>query len=158
MDNILLDHDGYNQFLDIFQSIENKINNIANDSTEACDNDPGNGWHDNFSFEATVEDSRKLFYQLNKMKEDKSKIKIIDEINVDKVININDIVSIKFIYEDNDYDIDNIKLTGKYISDNNETTLNSPLGRAIYKHKINDKLEYKVNNKIIKIEILDIKK
>lgn len=158
MDSILVDHDGYNQFMKIFNSLENKIQDISNDGTEACDNDPGNGWHDNFSFEAIVENSRQLQYQLNQMKKDKTKLRIIDEKNVDKVIHINDVITIKFIYDDNDYDIDNIKLTGKYIPNNNETTLNSPLGKTIYNRKINDKLEYKVNDKIIKIEILDIKK
>ena len=157
MEEILVTEDGYKQFIELLNSIEKKINDTGADSTEACYSATGDGWHDNFSFEALVEDSRKLNYQLNKLYKDKSKLKVIHDKYNKNIININDTVTIKFIY-DNDYDIDEITLTGLYIPNDNQTTLNSPLGKTIYKQKINSILEYKVNNNIIKIEILNIKK
>ena len=156
MEEILVTEDGYNQFMELLNSIEKKISDTDTDSTEACEAATGDGWHDNFSFEALVEDSRKLNYQLKKMYNDKTKLRIISDKYVERVININDTATIKFIY-DNDYDIDEITLTGLYIPNDNQTSLNSPLGKAIYKQKISSILEYKVNNNIIKIEILDIK-
>lgn len=158
MDEILVTTDGYNQFIELLDTVEKKFNDNGNNSTEACLSAPGDGWHDNFSFEALWEDARKLNYQLNQLKKDKLKLKVIDDIYKDNVVNINDKVTIKFIYDDNDYDLDEIILTGKYIPTDNETTLNSPLGKCIYKKNIGSKLEYKVDDKIIKIEIINIEK
>ncbi len=152
---ILLTNDGYNQFIEILNNVEKTINDNGSNSTDACESATGDGWHDNFSFESLVEDARKLNYQLNKLYEDKLNIKLIEDNYDDNLINVNDIVTIKFVYDDNDYEIENICLTGKYISNNNEITLNSPLGKCIYKKRIGSKLEYKVNDKTIKIEILN---
>jgi len=47
-------------------------------------------------------------------------------------------------------------LTGKYIPNiDDEITLNSPLGRAIFKKKIDSINEYKVNDKVIKVKLIE---
>lgn len=156
MDEILVTNEGYNQFMEILNKLEDTLNDNGTNSTEACVSAVGDGWHDNFSFEALMEDGRKLNYQLNKMNNDKKKLKIINDKYINGVVNIGDTIEIKFIYDDDDYELDNIKLTGNYLPVNNEITLNSPLGKAIYKQKLGTKLEYKVNDNIIKIEIKKI--
>ena len=156
MNEILVTEDGYNQFIKILNQLEKKLNDNGSNSTEACVSAVGDGWHDNFSFEALMEDGRKLNYQLNQMNKDKNNLKIIKDKYINDVVNINDIVKIKFIFSDNEYEEDIIKLTGNYLPVNNEITLNSPLGKTIYKQKIGSKLEYKVNDSIIKIEIKKI--
>lgn len=156
MNEILVTNDGYNQFMEILNKLEETLNDNGTNSTEACVSAVGDGWHDNFSFEALMEDGRKLNYQLNQMNNDKRKLKIINDKHINGLVNIGDTIEIKFIYDDDDYELDSIKLTGNYLPVDNEITLNSPLGKTIYKKKIGSKLEYKVNDNIIKIEIKKI--
>lgn len=156
MNEILVSKDGYNQYLNLIKELEEKLNDNGTNSTEACVSAVGDGWHDNFSFEALMEDGRKLNYQINKLKNDKQYIKIINDKYEKDLININDKVNILFIYDDNDIEEEQILLTGNYLPVDNEITLNSPLGKTIYKQKNNSKLEYKVNDNIIKIEIKKI--
>lgn len=156
MNEILVSKDGYNQYLNLIKELEEKLNENGTNSTESCVSAVGDGWHDNFSFEALMEDGRKLNYQINKLKNEKQKIKIIDDTYEEELININDKVNIKFTYDNNDIEEEQILLTGNYLPVDNEITLNSPLGKTIYKQKNNSKLEYKVNDNIIKIEIKKI--
>ena len=101
MEKILLTKEGYEQFNKLLDSLEKKSNDNGINTTEACINAVGDGWHDNFAFETLVEDERKLSYQINKMNQDKSKIEIINDKYKQNYVNINNIVSLKFIYNDN---------------------------------------------------------
>lgn len=157
MEEILLTKEGYDQFTNILGLLEKNSKKNGINTTEACVNAVGDGWHDNFAFEALIEDERKLNYQINKMNQDKTKIKIIKDNYKENHININDLITLKFIYTD-DYEIEKLLLTGKYLPNDNEITLNSPLGKAIYKKKIGDIVEYKVSDNIIKVEIININK
>ena len=121
-----------------------------------CISAVGDGWHDNFAFEALIEDERKLSYQINKMNQDKTKIEIIQDYYKENYVNINNIVSLKFIYDDEN-ELEDLILTGNYIPNENEITLNSPLGKAIYKKKIGEIVEYVVSENNIKVEIINIK-
>ena len=103
MEKILLDNEGYFQFNKLLEELESKISSVGTDSTDACDNDAGNGWHDNFAFEALVEESRNLNYQLTLLKNKSKCIELINEEYDDNLININDTIEIKFI-ESNDID------------------------------------------------------
>ena len=49
-----------------------------------------------------------------------------------------------------------IKLTGKYLPDDNknEVSLNSPIGKALYRSKIGTTISYEVNSKKIKVYII----
>lgn len=156
MEKILLTKEGYEQFNKLLDSLEKKSNDNGINTTEACINAVGDGWHDNFAFETLVEDERKLSYQINKMNQDKSKIEIINDKYKQNYVNINNIVSLKFIYNDNN-ELEDLILTGNYIPNENEITLNSPLGKAIYKKKIGDIVQYVVSDNTIKVEILNIK-
>ena len=63
MNEILVTKDGYEQFMDTLNFLEQKLNDNGTNSTEACVSAVGDGWHDNFSFEALVEDARKISYR-----------------------------------------------------------------------------------------------
>lgn len=156
MKEIILTKEGYNQFNKILESLEKNSNDNGINTTEACISAVGDGWHDNFAFESLVEDERKLRYQINKMNQDKGIIKIIEDEYKDNHININNTITLKFIYDD-EAEIEDLILTGNYIPNDNEITLNSPLGKAIYKRKIGDMVEYIVNDNNIKVEIINIK-
>lgn len=156
MEKILLTKEGYEQFNKILDSLEKKSNDNGINTTEVCISAVGDGWHDNFAFEALIEDERKLSYQINKMNQDKTKIEIIQDYYKENYVNINNIVSLKFIY-DNENELEDLILTGNYIPNENEITLNSPLGKAIYKKKIGEIVEYVVSENNIKVEIINIK-
>lgn len=156
-DNILVDKEGYEQFLNILNTLKNKSTSISVDSSQSYKEAVGDGWHDNFDFENLMRESRTVAKMIDKMILDKEKIKVIkNEIKKEELININDLVKIELIYSDNDRELEIIKLTGKYLPDEDlEITLNSPLGNAIYKKKIGAVTNYKVNDKLITVKIIE---
>ena len=110
--------------------------------------------------EDTMRESRKIASRINKMLEDEKYLKIVDKKSTsDDIIDIGDILKIKVIYDIDDIEEYTIKLTGKYMIDNNakikEVSLNSPIGRSIYLKSINDNdICYYVNDKKIGIKII----
>ena len=134
---------------------------IASIGSESYADAVGDGWHDNFAFEDTMRESRKIASKINKMLEDEKYLKIVDKKSTsDDIIDIGDILKIKVIYDIDDIEEYTIKLTGKYMIDNNakikEVSLNSPIGRSIYLKNINDNdTYYYVNDKKISIKIIN---
>ena len=108
-----------------------------------------------------MRESRKIASRINKMLEDEKYLKIVDRKRTsDDIIDIGDILKIKVIYDIDDIEEYTIKLTGKYMIDNNakikEISLNSPIGRSIYLKSINDNdICYYVNDKKIGIYLLN---
>ncbi len=161
MDNeILVDEEGYSQFVEELTKLKELSINNGLIGSEAYESAIGDGWHDNFSFEQNMRESRTIAKMIDKMLADKNKLK---KIKVPKYksdyINIGDTIELSIKYEINDIETETIKLTGKYIPDTKgkipEVTLNSPLGKAIYLKKLTDKnIYYYVNDKKIEIEII----
>lgn len=108
-----------------------------------------------------MRESRKIASRIDKMIEDEKNLKIVDKKSTsDDIIDIGDILKIKVIYDIDDIEEYTIKLTGKYMIDNNakikEVSLNSPIGRSIYLKNINDNdTHYYVNDKKISIKIIN---
>lgn len=107
-----------------------------------------------------MRESRKIASRINKMLEDEKYLKIVDKkSNSDDIIDVGDILKIKVIYDIDDIEEYTVKLTGKYMIDNNakikEISLNSPIGRSIYLKNINDDIGYYVNDKKISIKIIN---
>ena len=157
---ILLDEAGYKQFLDELEKLKSKSITIATKGNESYKDAVGDSWHDNFDFEQSMRESRTITNRIEKMQEDSNKIKIIRKENIGKdKVNIGDIVKIEIIYDEFDKEEEIIKLTGNYIPDTSEEikeiTLNSPLGKAIYKNKIGSICNYKVNDRVIKVRLLE---
>jgi len=160
MNEILLDKDGYKKFLDELERLKEKNISLSSVASEAYSDAVGDGWHDNFAFEETMRESRKIACLIDNMINKHKNIKIIEEEVLDKdYINIGDIVKIEFIYEEDDREIEIVKLTGNYIpntkSEITEITLNSPLGKRLYKSRVGDILEYNINNAVIKINVIE---
>ena len=156
---ILVDNEGYEQFLLELDKTRGQLTDNASKGGEAYKDAVGDGWHDNFAYESAMADERKINDKLKKLQGDKKKIKIIDKLPYDdNKVNINDIVNVKMIYDIDDMEEETFKLTGKYIPDSNgkiqEISLNSPLGKALYMKDINSIVSYKVGDKEIKVEII----
>ena len=160
MKNVLVDTDGFNQYYEELNRLKDISLSIANIGSESYADAVGDGWHDNFAFEDTMRESRKIASRINKMLEDEKYLKIVDRKRTsDDIIDIGDILKIKVIYDIDDIEEYTIKLTGKYMIDNNakikEISLNSPIGRSIYLKNINDDIGYYVNDKKTSIKIIN---
>ena len=160
MKDVLVDTDGFNQYYEELNRLKDISLSIASIGSESYADAVGDGWHDNFAFEDTMRESRKIASRINKMLEDEKYLKIVDRKRTsDDIIDIGDILKIKVIYDIDDIEEYTIKLTGKYMIDNNakikEVSLNSPIGRSIYLKNINDNdIGYYVNDKKIGIKII----
>ena len=160
MKDVLVDIDGFNQYYEELNRLKDISLSIASIGSESYADAVGDGWHDNFAFEDTMRESRKIASRINKMLEDEKYLKIVDKkSNSDDIIDIGDILKIKVIYDIDDIEEYIVKLTGKYMIDNNakikEISLNSPIGRSIYLKNINDDIGYYVNDKKISIKIIN---
>lgn len=159
MKDVLVDTDGFNQYYEELNRLKDISLSIASIGSESYADAVGDGWHDNFAFEDTMRESRKIASRINKMLEDEKYLKIVDKISPsDDIIDVGDILKIKVIYDIDDIEEYTVKLTGKYMIDNNakikEISLNSPIGRSIYLKNINDDIGYYVNDKKISIKII----
>lgn len=160
MKDVLVDTDGFNQYYEELNRLKDISLSIASIGSESYADAVGDGWHDNFAFEDTMRESRKIASRINKMLEDEKYLKIVDKkSNSDDIIDVGDILKIKVIYDIDDIEEYTVKLTGKYMIDNNakikEISLNSPIGRSIYLKNINDDTHYYVNDKKISIKIIN---
>lgn len=157
MKDLLVDQTGYKQYYEELERLKELSQTIASIGSTSYTDAVGDGWHDNFAFEDTMRESRKIAVRIDKLLEDEQYLKVVERKNIPNTIDIGDILLIKIIYDINDIEEYTIKLTGKYMPDNNakikEISLNSPLGRSIYLKNINDDIYYYVNDKKINIKI-----
>ena len=158
MDKILVDEEGYKQFFEELNRLKNLSIELSSVGNTAYKDAIGDGWHDNFAFEDSMRESRTLAKKIDDMQMEIPYLEIVDSLNKgDKYINIGDTFEVEFIYSSDDVEKEKLTLTGKYIPDNktNEITLNSPIGKAILYKKVNTMTSYLVNDKEIKIRILN---
>lgn len=162
MEEILVDENGYHQYLDEIEKLKQLSLKNLTAGSEAYKDAIGDGWHDNFAFEQAIIEDGNIAMKINNMLSRKPFIKVITIENLKKeLINIGDILILEIKYAEDDIETLKIKLTGNYYpntnieNDTQEITLNSPLGKAIYKKNINDKnIKYVVQNKEIKIKVI----
>ena len=158
--SIVVDNCGYNQFIEELEKLKLESISIATRGIEEAENAVGDGWHDNFAFEESMRESRTIANKINKMMEEKQTIKVIKKTNLkDEFVNIDDVIKLEMIYNEDEKEEEIVKLTGKYIPNTEtrikEITLNSPIGKSIYKKKIGSISEYVINDRVIKVKILE---
>lgn len=159
MKEILLNKEGYQEFYEELKRLKDLSLNIASTGSEEYDSAVGDGWHDNFAFEESMRESRKIASHINKMLEEEKYLKRVEKTTNNNLIDIGDILLVKVIYSEEDIEEYMIKLTGKYLPNTNnkikEISLNSPIGKSIYLKDINDNnIYYYVNDKKIDIKII----
>ena len=158
MKEVLVDHIGYKQYYEELKRLKDLSLTIASVGSTSYADAVGDGWHDNFAFEDSMRESRKIASRIDRMMEDEKYLKIVERKNISSdIIDIGDTLIVEVFYDIDDIEEYTIKLTGKYIPDNNskvkEISLNSPIGRSIYLKNINDDIYYYVNNKKINIKV-----
>lgn len=156
---IFLTQEGLDEFKAEIDKLKEKLALIQIEKSEAYSGAIGDGWHDNFAYEDAKRNEDSVVSQINYLVEKTNHIEIIDLGGYfHNKVNINDMVELKFKYEDGSIDIDKFKLTGNWKSkdcDNyQEITLNSPLGQTIYLKEIGSEVKYIVNDKLIIVDIL----
>lgn len=159
MDKIYLDQKGYDNYIKELEDIREKIQkNSSNISEFASDDAYGDGWHDNFAYEQAVQKENALLYQYHQKLEGLNKIEIIESCkNLDSV-EIGSVVEIQF---EGEYDTEIYTLTGNTTSsmddDEMSITINSPLGRSIFKKKKMDSFQYEIDSNQIRGKIINIR-
>lgn len=159
MDKIYLDQKGYDNYIKELEDIREKIKKSSSDISEfASDDAYGDGWHDNFAYEQTVQKENALLYQYHQKLEGLNKIEIIESCrNLDSV-EIGSVVEIQF---EGEYDTEIYTLTGNTTSsmddDRMSITINSPLGRSIFKKKKMDSFQYEIDSNQIRGKIINIR-
>ena len=162
MQEILVDINGYNQFfqeLDRLQEISRQNSALG---SEVYQNAVGDGWHDNFAFEESMRESRMITKRIDDLLEKKEKLKIINDLDKKiELVYLCDTVDVEIKYSDDDIEREIITLTGNYIPNTNnslnEITLNSPIGKAIFKAKIGTSVSYYVEDNEIFITLISKK-
>ena len=157
---ILVDRNGYEQFMNILDELRSTLENIAAVGADVCRDAVGDGWHDNFAYEELMRDEIKISAKVQKMLVDKSHLKVVNEIKQNNdVINIGDILKIEVIYDEDDIEVFKVKLTGKYLPDLEssiqEISLNSQMGKALYLKNIHNKITYKIHGEEVEIKVLE---
>lgn len=160
MDNkIYLTDEGLEEFKNEINNLKVKLSKIQTEKSEAYAGAVGDGWHDNFAYEDAKRHEDTVVAQINYLVEQSNYIELIKiECLDENKVNINDMLELEFIYEDGSRDVDKFKLTGNWKSKDcdeyQEITLNSPLGKSIYKKELNSSIKYTVNEKTIVVNIL----
>lgn len=161
MEEIFVDEQGYIQFFEELEKLKQISLFNASTGSEAYNDAVGDGWHDNFAFEETMRESRTIAKKIDKMLQTKNYLKVVstDQYYSDS-INIGDVLRLEIKYGLEDSEIMIVKLTGKYLPSTNseiqEVTLNSPIGKAIYMKKLDDRnIHYMVNDNKIEIKVID---
>ena len=161
MKEILVNNEGYNQFFEELEKLKISLISNASSGSEAYNDAVGDGWHDNFAYEEAMRQERGITNKINDMIKQKNYLKIVDDEKYDDdKVNINDVVEVLIKYAEDDIEKEILKLTGKYSPNTNEIngikeiSLNSPIGKAIYKQKINSSVFYDVRKNKIEVYIL----
>ena len=160
MEEILVDDEGRCQYYEELEKLKNLSLINSSVGSESYTSSVGDGWHDNFAFEESMRESVKIASRIDRMIEEEMYLKVVHRKNYhNDIIDIGDILTVLVIYDEDDKEEYTIKLTGKYMIDNNakikEVSLNSPIGRSIYLKSINDNdICYYVNDKKIGIKII----
>ena len=88
MKDVLVDTEGFNQYYEELNRLKDLSLSIASIGSESYADAVGDGWHDNFAFEDTMRESRKIASRINKMLEDEKYLKIVDKLpEIDADIN-----------------------------------------------------------------------
>ena len=153
-EKIYLNQEGKSQFDEVLQDLRQSLEINAKEGSESFRDVIGDGWHDNFDFEQSMGREREIQNKIQKMLADKSNILEVKPHNLGKdYVNINDFLEIKLTYENGFSETINVKLTGLYLppvdEDYQHITLNSPLGKSLFKKRIPSTFEYNVNSNLI---------
>lgn len=157
-DKIYLDQSGYQDYLEEIERLKDLLNQNNQAKSSAYNSAVGDGWHDNFDFEVALREEFKIMGLLKKKREDLERIVIINEEKNDfDGVTINDWVKVS-LFMDGEVDEFSFKLVASLNPTEDEISINSPMGAAIYKKRVGEIASYQVGDRKFKVKVLDIRK
>lgn len=154
-DKIYVDEAGYQAYLAEIEGLKEKLNQNNKNKASAYNSAVGDGWHDNFDFEEAKREELKIVGLIQKRLDDLKNVVILEEVP-ESVIKIGDIVTVRLSMTNEEEEFD-FKLVGSLNTKNeDEIAINSPMGRAVYKKSVGDKVSYQVGSNVYMVEILGI--
>lgn len=160
-DIIYVDHKGYDQLLDKLKELEAKLNEVYLEKAEAYSGAVGDGWHDNFAFDEANRKERMIIQEIRSIRDKISKVQIVERQNDENLIDINDIITINYLFDDNSTELFEFKLVGTSAQiidvEIPEISINSPLGKSVYHQAVGNRTTFTVNNNTFNIEIINKK-
>lgn len=146
---IYLDQQGYQELLKSIDMIKLKIKENSAGRKEAFDAGAGDGW-DSPEFEEIERQERLLNGELAHLYDTLTRVEIIEKEDNAEIIDIGDVFKIDIYFSSDDFEEDVFKLVGGSADFNKEIkeiSLNSPLGKSVYKKKVGDTTSYNVGDR-----------
>lgn len=156
-EKIYMDQESYNRFIAQIEDIKLKLKKVNAGRKSAFDAGAGDGW-DSPEFEEIERAENMLLGELKRNNEMLPRIVIIEKHNNEDVIDIGDTLQVNMEYAPNDSEPLTFRLVGMIgnVKDEiEEVSINSPLGKAVYKKKVGDNCSYEVNGMTINVNILE---
>lgn len=150
---IYLDEAGYEEYLKEIRELEAKLAQIKKDKNSYGRSRINDGIQDNFEREQAARDLDGLSALIAQKKANIKNIVMVSKSDDDGLIDLGDYVCIELNLNDK-VQTKVIRLTGsltpKATEEVHEVTINSPLGKALYRKGVDDEFTYKVKEKNIK--------
>ena len=150
---IYLDEDGVEQYLAEIKELETKLAQIKKDKNSSGKGKTQDGFYDNFDREQASRDQDMLSSIIEQRKNDLKNIVIVNKRDEDGLVDLGDYVYVEVSLSESETQGKLIKLTGsltpKATDQVHELTINSPLGKAIYKKSVGAEVTYTVKGKNI---------
>ena len=154
---IYLDEEGYEEYLKEIRELEKKLSQIKKEKNNAGRGKTHDGFHDNFDREQAARDQDMLNTLISQRKANMRNIVVISKRSEDGLVDLGDYVYVEVSSDENEIQGRLIKLTGalmpKTADEVHELTINSPIGKAIYKKSVGETVFYKVRGKEFKVVI-----
>ena len=153
-----IDEEGYQQILSSITRDMEEIRKIDRSRSEVHKKGTDEAW-DNIEF-LDLERTRQVIK--NRIQQNRNFLNnatVIKRQESNEMIELGDVVKINLFFSEEDKEEIWIKLVGTTNHDLNhdyqETSINSPVGSAIYRRKIGEKVSCQINNSLCFIEILE---
>lgn len=141
---IKLSKKGYEEYIKKIHSLREELNKNSQSRAESFDSAVGDGWHDNFEYEDSSRNEKRILKEIQDMVGNLNHIVIVDDISNDNVIGSDDYVCYYEINDNNDItsDMELIKIVASFepdiFAEIPEISINSPIGEALYGSKIGE--------------------
>lgn len=156
-EKIYLDKKGYEKYLKGIEALKAKLAEVNAGRRDAFDAGAGDGW-DSPEFEEIERQERMVMGELQHRYEELTRIVIVEKHNEDEIIDIGDTLVTDMIYSADDSEeliFTLVGTDGNMHSEIQEVSINSPLGKSVYKKKIGDTCTYSVNGRQFSVLLKD---